>query len=170
MKIIEAMKRVKLNKEKITDLQTKIGSVSAHLSVETPIYGDETKAKIREWAQACDDLTRDNCALLVAIAKTNIATMVPIRIGDQTITKSIAEWIWRRREYAAIDQKTWASMTDRNLRDQHVQTSTQVPLDIKLVRNYDPELRDRKILEYKSEPREIDAALEVINAITDLVS
>ncbi len=52
MKIIEAMKRVKANKEKIADLQAKIGNASAHMSHETPLY-QEPSAKIREWAQAC---------------------------------------------------------------------------------------------------------------------
>lgn len=169
MKIIEAMKRVKANKEKITDLQARIGQVSANLSHETPLYGTDTATKITEWAQSCDDLTQENIRLLVGIARTNLVTMVPITLGDKTVTKSIAEWVWRRREYAAIDLVTWAKMTDRGLKEGNMQTSTGVAIEVKIVRHYDPVRRDKKMGEYKSEPHEIDAQLEVTNAITDLV-
>jgi len=169
MKIIEAMKRVKANKEKITDLQTKIGQVSAHHAHETPLYGADTATKISEWAQSCDDLTQENIRLLTSIARTNLATQVTVTLSDKSVTKPIAEWIWRRREYAAVDLATWSKMTDRGLKEGHVQTSTGIPMEVKLVRNYDPERRDKKMAEYRSEPHEIDAALEVTNAITDLV-
>lgn len=168
MKIIEAMKKVKANKEKIADLQIKIANHSAHLSHETPMYPD-TAAKVQEWAQSCSDLTQDNVQLLTAIAKTNQNTPVTITLGEKNVTKSIAEWIWRRREYAELDLKTWNMQTDRGLKEGQAQSSTGVPFEVKIVRNYSPELRDRKVAELKSEPHEIDAALEVINAVTDLV-
>lgn len=168
MKIIEAMKRVKANKEKITDLQTKIAGVSANLSFETPIY-ENTKDKIKEWAQACHDLSKENVRLLVAIQRTNLQTIVTITLGENSITRPIAEWIWRRREYAALDLSTWAKMTDRNLKEGTGQSSVGTEIKVTLVRHYDPELRDKKVAEFKSEPHEIDAALEVINAVTDLV-
>lgn len=169
MKIIEAMKRVKQNKEKITDLQTKIGAVSANLSIETPLYGDETKNKIKEWAQSCDDLTRDNVQMLCAIQRTNLKTMVTIKFDEKSVTKSISEWVWRRREYALIDYNTWSKMTDRGLKEGPVRSSTEVPIEVKISRHYDPEKRDKMLAMYKSEPHEIDSALEVVNAITDLV-
>lgn len=169
MKIIEAMKRVKANKEKINDLQIRIGQISAHLTHETPVYGDQTAEHVRSWAQACDDLSQENIKLLCAISRTNLATTATIKLGEKSITKTLAEWIWRRREYAALDLKTWAAMTDRGLKEGFAPSSTGVPLDVKIVRNYDPQARDKKIAEYKSEPHEIDAALEVVNAVTDLV-
>lgn len=169
MKIIEAMKRVKQNKEKITDLQTKISQISANLSHETPLYGTETPKKIQDWAQSCDDLTQENIKFLCSIAKTNLATDVTIEIGGKSVTKKIAEWVWRRREYAAIDLKTWSVMTDRNLREGQMQTSTGQPLVVTLVRHYDPNKRDEMISMYRNEPHQIDAALEVVNAVTDLV-
>src|SRR5258706_14930760 len=102
MKIIEAMKKVKANKEKITDLQAKISTSCATLSFEHPLYPD-TKAKIAEWAQSCNVLSQENIRLLVSIARTNLATYTTIELGDKRVTKSLAEWVWRRREYAAID-------------------------------------------------------------------
>ncbi len=169
MKIVEALKKVKNNKEKIDDLQKRIAGVSAHLSHETPVYGTDTATKITEWAQSCDDLTQENVRLLTAISRTNIDTRVPITLGGKSVTKSIAEWIWRRREYAEVDLKTWSCMTDRNLKEGAMNTSTGVPMTVTIIRNYDPVKRDTKVAEYKSEPHEIDSALEVVNAVTDLI-
>jgi hypothetical protein len=169
LKIIEAMKRVKANKEKIADLQKQIAQYCANLNFETPTYGGETTAKVREWLQSCDDTSLQNAKLLVAIQRTNLATMVPISLGERTVTKSIAEWIWRRREYAALDLKTWSMLTDRGLREGTTQNSTGGTVEVKIVRHFDPVQRDRMLATFKSEPHEIDAAMEVVNAVTDLV-
>jgi hypothetical protein len=169
MKIIEAMKRVKQNGEKIADLQSKIAVTCANLSVETPVYGSETKNKINEWSQGCDDLTQENIRLLTAIQRTNLVTPVTIELGMKTVTKNIAEWVWRRRTYAAVDLATWSKMTDRNLKEGQINQSTGQPLMVTIVRHYDPEKRDAMMAMYRSEPHMIDAALEVINATTDLI-
>lgn len=169
MKIIEAMKKVKANKEKILDLQRLILSNAAHLSIETPMYAD-ADTRVRGWAQACEDLARDNVALLTSIARTNLATKVTIDLDGQPVTKTIAEWVWRRREYAQLDMTTWSHMNDRNLKEGKAASSTGVDLEIKIVRHYDPATRDAKIARYKGEPHAIDAALEVVNATTDLVT
>jgi hypothetical protein len=169
MKIIEAMKRVKANKEKIVDLHGKIGQFCASLNYETPTYGADTPAKITEWLQSCNDLSQENVRLLCAIQRTNIATQVSITLGEKVVTKSIAEWVWRRREYAAVDAAAWAKLTDRNLKEGIFPNSAGQPTEVKIVRHFDPVQRDKKLEEFRSEPHEIDAALEVVNAITDLV-
>lgn len=169
MKIIEAMKAVKQNKEKIADLQSKISSNCANLQHETPLYGTETSNKIKEWLQSCQDLTQQNVKLLCAIAKTNLVTVVSIELGGKQVTKTIAEWIWRRREYAAIDLATFQKLSDRGLKEGMGQTSTGVPFEIKLIRHFNPHVKDEKVAMYKSEPHQIDSALEVVNAITDII-
>lgn len=169
MKIIEAMKKVKANKEKIADLHKKISQICANLSYETPVYGDKTKEKVQEFAQSCNDLVQDNIKLLTAISRTNLATPVTIMLGDKPVTKNMAEWIWRRREYAKVDETTWALMGDRGLKEGSTPTSTGEPMKITIIRHYDPVMRDQKVAMYKSEASEIDGALEVANAITDLI-
>lgn len=168
MKIIEAMKRIKANKAKIADLQKKIADNSAHLNIETPVYPDAAE-RILSWAKSCEDLGRDNVRMLTAIARTNLDTQVSIVIGDATITKSIAEWVWRRREYAKLDFDTWGRMTDRGLQEGRGKSSTGIDVEIKIMRKYDPITRDARLEVYRSEPHEIDAALEVVNAVTDLI-
>jgi len=163
------MKQVKQNKEKIADLQNKIFQHCANLSFETPLYGSETKTKINEWLQSCTDLTQDNIKLLCSIAKTNLATSVTIEIGGKQVSKTIAEWVWRRREYAAIDRNTYSKLTDRGLKEGSAQTSPGTMTEIKLVRHFDPTIRDERLSMYQSEPHQIDSALEVTNAVTDLL-
>jgi hypothetical protein len=169
VKIIEAMKRVKANKDKIADLQTMIGKYCAGLNFETPTYGHDTHAKITEWLQSCNDLARDNARLLVAVARTNLATSVPILLGDKTVTKTIAEWVWRRREYAETDLRTWLQLSDRNLKEGTTVNSQGERTEVKIIRYFDPVMRDKMVAMFKAEPHEIDAALEVINAVTDLI-
>lgn len=168
MKLIEAMKEVKANLQKIEDLHKRIGKTCAHLDYETPEYPDP-KSKVSEWLQACDAISKRNVQLLLAIQKTNLSTNVGIKIGDEVINRPIAYWIWRRREYAAVDMKTWSMLTDRSLREGTIPSSTGVNKDVKIVRNFDPVLRDKMITEYKGEASLIDAALEVANATTDLL-
>lgn len=169
MKLIEAMKRVKANKDKVADLQAKIGQYCANLNFETMTYGSETPDKIKEWLQSCDDTSQENVRLLVAIQRTNLATSVAITLGEVSVTKTIAEWIWRRREYAALDQATWSKLGDRSLREGQTTNSTGEKVDVRIVRHFDPVLRDKMVAMYRAEPGEIDAALEVVNAVTDLI-
>lgn len=170
MKIIEAMKEIKANLVKITDLQKKISTHCANLSIETPVYGNDTSNKIKEWSQSCNDLSLRNVNLLASIARTNLATKVTITIGDKSISHSIAEWIWRRRQYAAIDQKTWEAQGDRGLKEGNANFSVGgEPTKVTIVRFYDPQLRDTMVDKFRNEPHQIDAALEVVNATTDLI-
>lgn len=169
LKIIEAMKKVKQNKEKIGDLQNKVSQVCANLSHETPLYGAETATKVREWIQSCTDLSQENVRLLCAIGRTNLATSVSIEVGGKTVTKTIAEWVWRRREYAKLDFLTYSKLTDRGLKEGQGSTSTGVPFEVKLIRHFDPSKRDAAMEMYREEPHKIDATLEVVNAITDLI-
>lgn len=169
MKIIEAMKRVKSNKEKVADLQAKIGQFCANLAFETPAYGAETDAKISEWIQSCTDLSQENVRLLTGIQRTNMATNVTVTLGEKAVTKTIAEWVWRRREYAAMDLCTWQMLSDRNLKEGLVKDTTGQTVEVKIKRWFDPVARDKAAAMFKSEPHEIDAALEVTNAVTDLV-
>lgn len=169
MKIIEAMKKVKQNEEKVADLQGKISQVCANLSHETPIYGTETAKKVAEWSQGCDDLSQENIRLLCAIQRTNLQTQVAIEVGGKTVSKSIAEWVWRRRKYAAVDLATWSKLTDRGLKEGFMNSSTGTPFEVKIVRHFDPNKRDEMMAMYRSEPHQIDAALEVVNATTEVI-
>lgn len=171
MKIIEALKHIKLNDTKIKDLQEKIGQYCAHLSHEPTMYGEKTAITVNGWVQSCEDLVKENIRLHIAIQKTNFTVLVAIKLGDDLVTKSIAEWILRRRTYAAIDLQTWKRLSDRGLQGGSLK-STQPgmePTPVTIVYDFNPELRDKKVIIYKSESHLIDAALEIVNATTDLI-
>lgn len=169
MKIIEAMKKCKDLMRKAEDYRSKIATNSAHLSFETPAYGDKQREQVAEWVQGHEDILREVLKLRLAIQRTNLATNVPIELNGKTATKTVAEWIHRRRDLAKLDQQAWAALTDRNLQQGIGKNSQGAEFEVKIMRNFDPAQRDAKVEAYRSEPMTIDATLEVINAVTDLI-
>jgi hypothetical protein len=168
MKIIEAMKKIKDLQIKADDLRGKVKANSALLNYETPLYQD-TKEQVRQWIQAHSDILKEVLSLRVSIQKTNIQTDVTMELGGKSVTKTIAEWIHRRRDLAGLDMAMYRQLTDRGLKEGQIQESTGGVQSVKIVRFYDPEERDRGIELYRTEPSIIDSTLEVINATTDLV-
>jgi len=169
VKLIEALKQIKDLQRKAEDLRGKIGEHSAITNIQTPEYPDQ-KGKVGEWLQAHSDILKEILRLRVAIQRTNLETKVEIELGGKTVSKSIAEWIHRRRDLAKLDLAAWGKLTDRGIREE---VKTQAPggdvMTIKIVRFFDPGERDNKIELYTSESSVIDGRLEIVNAITDLI-
>lgn len=169
MKIIEGLKQLKDLTQKAADLRVKIGQHCAILSVETPTYENQ-KQQVRDWLQAHEDLTHEIARLHVRISRTNVTTMVSIKIGDNLLIKSITEWVLRRRTLAALDLAAWNQLTDRGLKEHGFKPTPDSQLtQVKIVRFYEPLERDNKVTLYKSEPNLIDRTLEVTNATVDLL-
>lgn len=168
MKLIEALKQIKDLQRKAEDLREKVGHHSSHLSHETPVYPDQ-KGQVSEWIQAHRDILKEVLRLRVAIQATNLATDVTIELGGKAVTKSIAAWIHRRRDLANADEAMWRQLTDRNLKEGIMKQSTGEEVQVKIVRCYDPAERDKSIDLFSSEPSLVDARLEVVNAVTDLI-
>lgn len=167
MKIIEGLKKIKELKRKSDDLRSKVAQCSAYLDYETPLYKDQ-KSQVSEWIQAHSDILKEMLNLRIAVQKTNLETTVMIEIGGKPVTKSIAEWIHRRRDLAAEECGAWRALTDKGLKEGTIIQSDGTKKEVKLVRCYDPKERDVKVDLYTSEPGIIDARLEVVNAVTDL--
>lgn len=169
MKLIQAMKKCKDLAIKADDLRGKIGEHCADLTLETAAYPDQ-RSKVNEWLQAHSDVLKEILKLRVAIQRTNLATEVAIEIDGKHVTKSIAEWIHRRRDLAKLEQQAWNKLTDRGLKEQNIQTAQGGPVtEIRIRRYYDAAERDHKVEVYRSEPSVIDSTLEVVNATTDLI-
>ena len=168
MKIIEALKQIKDLQRKADDLRGKVASHSAHMNFETPMYPDQ-KGQVSEWIQAHTDILKEILRLRVAIQKTNIMTPVIIELDGKQVTKSIAEWIHRRRDLANLDRDMWKKLTDRGLKEGMGNNSMGQPVEVKIIRCYDPKERDNKVALFESEPSTVDAKLEIINAVTDLI-
>ena len=168
MKLIQAMKQIKDLQRKADDLQGKIALHCSHMSFETPTYGDKQREQVREWLQAHSDILKEILRLRIAVQRTNLQTSVKIELGGVAVEKSISEWIHRRRDLAGLELLAWSKLTDRGLKEGVVKNSLGEIQEAKIVRNYDPLERDKKLELYRSEPMTIDATLEVTNAITDL--
>ena len=168
MKIIEAMKRIKHLQEKCADLREKVARYCADLDFETPAYTDQG-AQITEWLQSHEDTIQEIAKLRVAISRTNLATSVTIELGGKSVTKTLAEWIQRRKDLAKLDLEMWSKLGDRGLKEGVMQNTTGGTLQVKIRRYYDAPARDNRLALYKSEPTIIDGQLEVTNAVTDLI-
>ena len=169
MKIIEAMKKTQDLQRKAEDLRGKVALYCADLSHETPVYGDNQRQQVREWLQGHGDIVQEIARLRIAIQRTNLATPVSIEIGGKTVTKTIAEWIHRRRDLANLDSDMWRKLGDRGLKEGMLMGSQGQQQEVKIRRYFDPVERDRMVEMYRSEPMTIDATLEVVNAVTDLI-
>ncbi len=167
MKIIEALKLVKDLYRKADDLKAMIGKYCADVDYETPVYADQ-KAQVSSWMQAHGDVVKLINLLQYRIQKTNIQTLVTIELEGKQVTKSIAEWILRRKKLCDLETNCWKALTDRNLKEGHIPTSTGHQA-VKIRRYYEPTLRDQKLASLTQEPSLIDGRLEIINATTDLL-
>jgi hypothetical protein len=168
MKIIEALKGIKDLNRKAEDLRKLIAVHCADLDYETPRYDDQW-GKVQGWIQAHGDIVKEILRLKFCIMKTNIATKVDVELGGKIITKTIAEWIYRRKDLAKLDLQCWNQLGDRNLKEGQIPQSDGSKRDVKIRRYYKSEERDEKISLFKSEPLLIDAKLEVANCVTDLI-
>ncbi len=169
MKIIEALKKLKDLARKADDLKDKVQKHCADLDCESPIYPDQ-KRQVSEWTQAHSDIVKEILTLRYAIQKTNIMTNVSIELDGKHVTKTIAEWIHRRKDLAKMEESLWQSLSDRGLRDSSYQVTKESPLtQIKRRLYFDPLERDRKREIFRSEPSKIDSTLEIINATTELL-
>ena len=169
MKLIEALKKVKDLERKLEDLRQKISQNSAFSSLQTPLYPDQ-KRKVEGWVQSHTDILKEILRLRIAIQRTNLMTDVVIEFpwGD-SVDRTIAEWIIRRRSHANTERLAWERLTDRNLKEGFGDTLAGDKVEIKVVRFYDVEKRDKMIDRLSSEPSIIDGRLEVVNATTDLI-
>ena len=170
MKIIEGMKKIKDFQIKVDDLKDKIKIYCADLNFETPMYGADQKKQVDKWLQSVGDILKEILDLRIQIQTTNLATEVTIELNEKQVTKTIAEWIHRRRDLAKSEQDLWQKLTDRGLKEGKMKDSTNQDIEVKIRRYFDPEERDNKVELYRTEPSKIDATLEVVNATTDLLT
>lgn len=171
MKIIEALKKKKDLLRKAEDIRGKIKTYCADLDFEIPVYKTETdqRAQVKEWIQAHFDILKEISSLSLAITRTNISTQVTIELGGKQVKKSIAEWVIRRQSLIKLDQAAWAALTDRGLKPGHYQKTSGVNENFQVRRYYDQKERDVQMDLLNAEPSLIDSALEIANAVSDLI-
>lgn len=173
MKIIQGLKSIKELQRKVSDLRSKIKQNCADMDHMEPTYGsvEDQKKQIESWIQSTHDSVKEIMRLRVAIQKTNLETLVKIKLGDKIVEHSITEWIHRRRELAEAEMYSWSVLTIGSLAPKNW-SATGKPEDMIVTKPrmyFNPKERDDKIELYTSEPGIIDSTLEVTNAETDLI-
>lgn len=168
MKLIQGLKKIKELEKKAEDLRDLVKNNCARSSLEQDKYPEQEK-KVRGWIQSHSDLLKEILRLRIAIQRTNLETEVSIEIGERTVTKTIAEWIHRRRDLAGDELKMWNCLTDRGIIEGQGKVPSGEVVEVKITRFYDPAERDNMRSLYQSEPIIIDGHLEVTNAVTDLI-
>ena len=169
MKIIQGLKKIKDLAEKAHDIGLLVKENCAHDNVAKPKYGEEQQARVDGWMQSYHDLLTEILDIRIRIQKTNLETLVPIELGGKVVTKSIAEWIHRRRDLASDEYQLWEILSDRGIKECKAQNASGDQFDVWIIRYYDPDQKDKMMALFKSEPKIIDAELEVVNAVTDLM-
>lgn len=172
MKIIEGLKKQKDLAKKAEDIKAKIALNCVDMEHENPVYGttDQQREQINEWLQSYSDILKEILSLRFRIQKTNVTCPVTIELGGKQVTKTIAEWIHRRRDLATTEALAWKCLTDKNLPAVgKIQQTNGTVTEVKIRRYYDPKVRDTKVELFRSEPSIIDSTLEVVNATTDLI-
>jgi hypothetical protein len=168
VKIIEGMKKLKDLAIKAEDLRKKVAQHCANYNFESTEYPDP-KAQIASWIQAHHDILKEILRIRVAIQQTNLATPVSIELGGKHVKLSIAAWIHRRRDLAKLEMSMWEKLGDKGLKDMKGSNSLGTQVDVTVVRHFDPKERDAHMDMFRSEASVIDATLETVNAVTDLI-
>ena len=167
------MKKIKYLRKKVDDLTGKIQQNAADYDHEKPPYGtpEEQKEQVKMWIQSAEDVIKEILSLRVAIQATNISTDCSIELGGKQVTKTIAEWIHRRRDLADLNKAVWNALGTSGRNQKHIAfKNMEGDEQVAALRfHYDPAQRDKMKDVYAEEPSLIDGALEVKNAVTDLV-
>jgi hypothetical protein len=169
MLIIEGLKDIKAVLRKMEDLRNKIQKYCADLDIQSLAYPDQKK-QISEWLQAHHDLALKMTELKASIQATNLATQITIKVGENDVTRSIAEWVIRRREIIDLEVQAWSRLSERGLQDNQIRTQAGDTQVVKVRRYYDSAERDKQMEILTQEKTNIDKALEIANATTKLVA
>lgn len=168
MKLIEAMKGLKLVEKKIEGNIADISKYSSMLSSEKPYFSDETmqRQEVAQRVQANQDLVRQYLNLKTAIELTNLRT--PVTLGKATYT--IAELLVLKRKLGQYILKTYQALNDANgeTRLRSLPRGGQEGQVPQVVRLYDEKKKNESLRYWQDLLEEISGRLEVVNATTDL--
>lgn len=171
MKIVEALKRLRVIEKKFEKNKMEISEYSSMPNVEKPIFETEAKQKkeVESRIQSNLDLSKEYMKLKKDIEYTNLVTK--IKLQDQEW--SISDLLVLQRKLAKEIINTYNSLNDTNAQrkiDKFYRYNA--PHDNKTVvptRFYDEKDKNEQIRYWSDLYNEISSRLEVVNATTDLV-
>jgi len=165
MKIIEAMKELKLIEKKLERNNDLIGKYSAQLSNERIYFGtkDAQEKEVKSLIQSSHDMVDNYIKLKLLVETTNLATKVELMGKKYTL----AELLIHKRKTARMMINSFDSLTDN-----HAKSSLRMLPSadkISVERFYSESFKNENMRSWQDFYESIDARLEVVNATTDLV-
>ena len=171
MKIIEAMKKLRVIEKRMMQNRDRISRYSSSVSTEKPLMvtEDEQRAEIKALVQANHDLLHEYLNLKCLIERTNLETKVEV----SGFNGSISELLVVRRKLAKLMAGTYEAMNDvegsKRLNTYGIRSRGEDGIRPDLVRFYDEREKNDGLRKWQDIYESIDSRLEVINATTDLV-
>lgn len=166
MKLIEAMKELKLIIKKMESNNEQVVKLSSLLSNEKPLVGssiEDQKKEVNALIQSNEDLFDNYLKLKLLIEKTNTTTSVTI--NDKTLT--ITEWLTFRRN--ASDASRIYLLVNTSAAQGRLSRINNWDKTIEVLPCFDEKIINTKKMEMIDILGKIDWTLEVVNATTDLV-
>lgn len=168
MKIVEALKRLRVIEKRIVSNQEEIGKYASSPSTERPVFGsdEEQKAAVNALIQSSKDLWAEYMSLKQRVDKTNLNVKVDINGEEYTIS----ELLMIKRKGAPLMVKVYQALND-NKTKLKVDRMTAGPDGKRpfTVRYYNETDRNEGIRKWDDLYHTIDSRLEIINATTELL-
>ena len=166
MKIVEAMKELKLTEKKMIKNNNSIQKYSSQPSNERPYFQDEAtqKKEVKNLLQSNKDLLSNYLALKKKIEKTNLETTIEM----DGVKYTISDLLVLKRRLAKIMIDSFDSMNDKSAK-QSLMSMRGTDSSIKIERFYDERERMEGLSKWQDFYDNIDSRLEVVNATTDII-
>lgn len=163
MKIIEAMKELKIIEKRMEKNIELITKYSAQLSNERLYFDtiENQKKEVLSLIQANFDLSKNYVSLKTKIETTNLSTKVEYAEGFYTIY----ELLIYQRKMGKANISTLEALTDRLVRMMKFNSEEKVTVE----RFYDEKKKNEALRTHQDFYEGINSRLEVINATTDLI-
>lgn len=176
MKLIEAMKELKLIQKRIDRNKEQIRQHAAYHTVAGPAFGNgdvekgdaEQRETVRKLLQSSFDLVQRSLDLKAAIDRTNLDTL----LEHKGKTHSIHALIILRRQLGQQIVQVIASQTPEpaiNQLNNVLRQGIDATNPPRLIQCFDEAKRNEDMKFWQEFVEEIDARLEVVNATTDVI-
>jgi hypothetical protein len=168
MKIIEALKKLKVIEKRMEKNRTQITQYASMVSIERPVFNTEEnqKKEVASLIQSNNDLLKEYLELKGKVEKTNFTFKV--EMGG--IQYSISDLLIIKRKLAKVMMATYEALNNSagqsRLRNVSIGAGERSP---QVVLFYDEKDKIAGLDRWQDLYNNIDSRLEVINATTDLV-
>lgn len=169
MKLVEAMKKLRIIEKRMGENTKSITQYASMLSNERTYFNTDTdqKNKVKELIQSNTDLMKEYLWLKRCIEKTNLETEMEM----DGVSYTLSELLVIKRKMGAVMLRTFEAMNDQTAKERLVQFRG-VASDGKtpnIVRYYQETDKIEGKRQYQNLLDNIESRLEVQNAITELI-